>query len=110
MKVASKDRARYSATFLDHITRRITLYPTKNKCGVFYRLHEFLATAERQEGSKLQYLQSNGGGQYLNEKFTPFLKSRGIVQRQTCAYAPRQNRVAESMNQIVLNTAKAILN
>lgn len=86
------------------------MFPIKNRSDVFDRSSEYPTAAERRVGSKLQYLQSDGGGEYLSEKFTSFFKARGIVHTQTCAYTPQRNRVAERMNCTILNAARARLN
>lgn len=65
--------------------------------------------AERQTGSKVQYPQSDGGGESLGEKITLFLKKRGIVKRISCAVTPPENGVTERMNRTILNTARALL-
>lgn len=45
--------------------------------------------------SKIIFLQTNGGGEFINKEFSKALKSNGIQHRLSCPYTPEQNCFVE---------------
>lgn len=41
-----------------------------------------------------QMLQSDGGGDYLSNRFQKFLKEKGVAQQISCPYTAKQNGLA----------------
>lgn len=76
----------------------------------FGRFDVFLAIAERQERSKLEFLQPHGGVEYISEKFTFWLITGGNVRRCFSTYTHLLNGVAYRMYCTVLSTARALSN
>jgi transposase InsO family protein len=56
---------------------------------------------ENQMDRKLKCLRSDNGGEYKSDEFVQFCRERGIRQEFTAPYSPKQNEVAEWMNQTI---------
>jgi len=54
-------------------------------------------------------VQTDNGGEYLNDGFYDLLKINGIVHRKTVPYCPEQNGVAESQNRTLAEMARCLL-
>jgi len=50
-----------------------------------------------------------GGGEYLSNEFSNFLRSHGIKRQFTCRYTPQQNGVAERKNRHIAEVAWALM-
>ena len=71
------------------------MYFMKEKSDVFEHFKTFKAVVETETSLKVKCLRSDGGGEYLSNEFSNFLKSHGIKRQFTCRYTPQQNGVAE---------------
>lgn len=65
-------------------------------------------TANKKE-SKLKYLRTNNGLEFLSKKFTAFCKSKGVTRHLTVRGTPQQNGVAERMNRRLLERVRCML-
>ncbi|RDX81183.1 hypothetical protein CR513_38179, partial [Mucuna pruriens] len=54
-------------------------------------------------------LRSDNGTEFVNLKFSKFLKDNGVVHELTCVNTPQQNEVAERKNCHLLEVARALL-
>ena len=58
---------------------------------------------------KIKVLQSNRGGEYINEAFLTYLHQNGIEHQVSMSYMPQQNGVAECMNRTLIGKMKSML-
>ena len=93
-KTASMGGCRFYVTFIDDHTRKVWVYFMKEKSEVFTHFQDFKALVEKQTGNYIQCLRSDGGGEYISNEFTNFLKKHGIQRQFSCKYTPQQNGVA----------------
>lgn len=54
-------------------------------------------------------MQSNGGGEFLNNDFKDFLTYKGIVQYVPCSYTPQQNGLVEMKHRDIVETTLTLL-
>ncbi|GAQ88504.1 hypothetical protein KFL_004340110 [Klebsormidium nitens] len=110
MPVASPGGCRWLATFLDDYTKLSVVQPLKKKSEVTEATERVFARLELQSGKKVKSVQTDrGGGEYVNEKMTPFLGKKGTVQRTTAGHSPEQNGSAERLNRTLEERARALL-
>ncbi|CAA7031737.1 unnamed protein product [Microthlaspi erraticum] len=92
--VVSSMGFKYYAVFVDDYSRYSWFYPLKNKsefCSVFIAFQKLV---ENQFESKIKVFQSDGGGEFISNKFKSHLVSCGI-RHLSCPYTPQQNGIAE---------------
>ena len=77
----------------------------KEKSDVFEHFKTFKAAVETETSLKVKCLRSDGGGEYLSNEFSNFLKFHGIERQFTCRYTPQQNGVAERKNRHMAEVA-----
>ena len=63
---------------------------------------------ENQTGQKVKVLKFNNGGEYTSKEFKDYLASKGIKHQLRIPGQPEQNRVAERMNQTLIERARSI--
>ncbi|CAL8157377.1 unnamed protein product [Prunus armeniaca] len=100
---------RYYVSFIDECTRFTWIFPMINKgevYSIFVYFHAFLVT---QFSATLRVFQSDGGGEYLSNKFKHYLLTKGIVHQISCPYTPEQNGLAERKHRHILETAITLL-
>ena len=56
---------------------------------------------ENQTGRKVKFLRSDNGGEYTSKEFKYYLVNKGIKHPLSISGRPKQNGVAERMNQTV---------
>ncbi|THH12698.1 hypothetical protein EUX98_g9791, partial [Antrodiella citrinella] len=66
--------------------------------------------AEMETGQKLNFLRTDGGGEYDSTRFRQYLKSKGIHHEKTTAYTPQHNGVEERFNRTIFEMARTMLN
>jgi len=64
MQVETPSGNRYILTFIDDLTRKMWIYLIKRKSEVLSVFRKFKSMVERQSGSNIKILRSNGGGKY----------------------------------------------
>jgi hypothetical protein len=74
--------------------------------SIFVYFHTFLVT---QFSATLRVFQSDGGGEYLSNKFKHYLLTKGIVHQISCPYTPEQNGLAERKHRHILETTITLL-
>ena len=101
---------KYYVSFMDDHSRMTRIYPLKNKSSavVLEKFMEFKTEVEKQTGSQIKRLRTDGGGEY--EKWMKaHLKGLGIIHETTAPYSPDQNGVAERVNRTIMERVKAII-
>ena len=64
--------------FIDDYSRTLWVYFMKEKSDVFEHFKTFKTTVETKTGLKVKCLRSDGGGEYLSNEFSNFLRSHEI--------------------------------
>ncbi|PKU81153.1 Retrovirus-related Pol polyprotein from transposon TNT 1-94 [Dendrobium catenatum] len=100
---------RYYVSFIDDFSRYTWIYPLMQKSDVFYKFLEFQKMVERQFQTHIRKLRTDGGGEFINNKFKTHLKSQGIIHQFTCPYTPAQNGVAERKHRHITETTRILL-
>ncbi|TYK07988.1 hypothetical protein E5676_scaffold265G001240 [Cucumis melo var. makuwa] len=90
-KVTSTGGSRYFMFIIDDFSRKVWMYPLKQKDEVFEKFLEWKKQVENQTGRKVKYLRIDNGLEFVNNKFNNFYKSEGIMRHFTVTYTPQQN-------------------
>jgi hypothetical protein len=109
MPKASKGGNRYLATFLDDYNKLSMVQPLKKKSNVTAITERVLARLELQTGKKVKVMQTDRGGEYVNEEMTTLLSKRSITHRKITRYSPEQNGSAERLNKDLQEKGRAML-
>lgn len=88
--VATKGGRRYWITFVD-FSRFTILNLLQTKDGAFNVYHDLDAWYDTQFGTKIKVLHSDQGGEYKDQAFQGFLRSRGTEQKFTVHDTQLQN-------------------
>ncbi|CAG4980328.1 unnamed protein product [Colias eurytheme] len=109
MQQTSIGGARYFVTFIDDFSRRVCIYPIKNKSEVFEKFVEYKNRVENELNKKIKILRSDNGTEYKNNIFETYLKKHGILHQTSNPYSPEQNGLSERMNRTLIERAKCML-
>lgn len=109
MECVSLGGNRYYITFLDDYTRKVWIYPMKQKSGAFEKFRQFQLYAERESGRQIKVLRTDNGGEYVNGVFMEYLKKNGIKHELTVPYNPEQNGAAERVNRTIKEKVRCML-
>lgn len=101
--------AQYVFTLIDDFSRFVTVYFLTNKDHVFRNFVDFKNKVELQHGTKIKSIQTDNGGEYVNNEFRDFLKANGIIHRRTVPRCPEQNGVAERQNRTLAEMSRCLL-
>lgn len=101
--------SKYVLTFTDDCTRKSWVYFLRQKSEVFEKFKEFKALLKTQKGACIKKLRSDGGGEYISNKFQNYLKKHEIEIATTPPYSPQMNGVAERLNRTLLNKARCMI-
>jgi len=63
---------------------------------------------EKRTGKQVKTPRTDNGLEFCNKPFDEFCKKEGIVRHHTVRHTPQQNRVAEHMNQTLLQRARCM--
>lgn len=100
---------KYFLTFTDDFSRYTVVYVIKNKSQVFEKLKEYVEIVKNKFGRNIKMLRSDGGGEYMSNEVTSFLKSHGIQRQVTAPYTPQQNGVSERKNRTLVDMVRCML-
>ncbi|KAI5350578.1 hypothetical protein L3X38_003469 [Prunus dulcis] len=100
---------RYYVSIIDDCTRYLWIFPLFHKSDVYLVFVKFHAFITNHFHASVQYLQSDGGGEYNSIVFKAFLANKGIVHELLCPYTPQQNGIAERKNRHIMDTAITLL-
>jgi transposase InsO family protein len=80
---------RYFVSFDDEYSRFMWLYVIKSKSAAFSVFVKFKSLVEKQSGSSIKILRTNGGGEYTSTEFQDFCETNGIVHEIRAPYTPQ---------------------
>ncbi len=109
MRTTSMGGSRFFVTFIDDYSRKVWVYPFKQKKEVFAKFVEWKAFVEAQSEAKVKALHTNNGGEYISKRFEEHLKTCGIERQEIPPYTPQLNGVAERMNRNLVEVARCML-
>lgn len=100
---------RYYTTFIDEMSRYITVEPMKRKSEVMEKFERFQKKVETFQEKSIKELQSDNGGEYIARSFQEHLNKSGIHQRLSAPYSPQQNGLSERCNLTLMNVVRCLL-
>jgi transposase InsO family protein len=109
-QTASTMGCSYYISFTDDYSRETKVQFLKHKSEALTTFKQYEANITRQHpGVKLCKVHSDRGGEYLSAEFDQYLKNQGIERELTVHHSPQQNRVAEQLNQTLVEHTQAML-
>lgn len=108
-KISTPNGARYFVTFIDECTRMVWISLLNHKSEVCKVFQEFYKLVKTQYKCDIKVLQSDNGGEYINNEMQIFCKNNSIRHQTSCANTPEQNGVAERRNRQILEIVRASL-
>ncbi|KAJ9544558.1 hypothetical protein OSB04_024265 [Centaurea solstitialis] len=79
---------RYFITFTDDFSRYGYVYLIRHKSEAFEKFKEFQSEVQNQLDTKIKFLRSDRGGEYLSQEFDNHMMECGIVSQLTPPYTP----------------------
>ncbi|GFU97574.1 retrovirus-related Pol polyprotein from transposon TNT 1-94 [Trichonephila clavipes] len=110
MPTESQGGNKYFLSIIDDYSRKVTVFPIRNKSDVFHTFIRFQKRAERFLSKKVIAVRTDGGGlEFCNKDMDNFLTELGIKHEVTNSYTPEMNGVAERFNLTALDGIKTLL-
>ncbi|GFT05091.1 retrovirus-related Pol polyprotein from transposon TNT 1-94 [Trichonephila clavipes] len=100
---------KYFLSIIDDYSRKVTVFPIRNKSDVFHTFIRFQKRAERFLSKKVIQVRTDGGLEFSNKDMDNFLTELGIKHEVTNSYTPEMNGVAERFNLTALDGIKTLL-
>ncbi|GFV33697.1 retrovirus-related Pol polyprotein from transposon TNT 1-94 [Trichonephila clavipes] len=100
---------KYFLSIIDDYSRKVTVFPIRNKSDVFHTFIRFQKRAERFLSKKVIAVRTDGGLEFCNKDMDNFLTELGIKHEVTNSYTPEMNGVAERFNLTALDGIKTLL-
>jgi hypothetical protein len=94
----SINKVRFFLIFVDDLSRFTWIYFLRKKYEVFQHLKDFKALVETQFRKKIKVLQTDNGGEYVNNEIHNIFHEARIQLQHTIPYTSQQNRVVERKN------------
>ena len=105
----SSNGARYVVTMLDDYSKVNRAVCIVEKSRAFGYLQDFVTKIERQLGSKVRFIRSDGGGEYTSEYARSWYTKMGIIHQVSPRYTPELNGTAERFNRTLKEMAASML-
>lgn len=80
---------KYFVTFIDGFSRKLSTWFIKRIQNVNDVFIKFKSMVERQSGHKNKVLRTDGGGEYVSNKFNALYEKEGIVHEVVPSYTPQ---------------------
>ncbi|GFW51545.1 retrovirus-related Pol polyprotein from transposon TNT 1-94 [Trichonephila clavipes] len=109
MPTESQGGNKYFLSIIDDYSRKVTVFPIRNKSDVFHTFIRFQKRAERFLSKKVITVRTDGGLEFCNKDMDNFLTELGIKHEVTNSYTPEMNGVAERFNLTALDGIKTLL-
>jgi len=107
--VASKGGKWYWITFIDDMSRFTILYFLRTKDEAFGAYLKFEAWVDAQMGRKILALNTDRGGEYINQGFTDHVQLKGTVRKLSVHDTHQHSGVAERRNRTIQERVRALL-
>jgi len=102
-------QSRYFVTLIDGHSHYMKVKPIKAKDKVVKVLKEWILQSEVETGETVNFLQTDGGGEYIGADFQDWLSNKGIHHKVTNAGTPQENGTAEHLNRTILEMTRSML-
>ncbi|GFV26440.1 retrovirus-related Pol polyprotein from transposon TNT 1-94 [Trichonephila clavipes] len=109
MPTESQGGNKYFLSIIDDYSRKVTVFPIRNKSDAFHTFIRFQKRAERFLSKKVIAVRTDGGLEFCNKNMDNFLTELGIKHEVTNSYTPEMNGVAERFNLTALDGIKTLL-
>jgi hypothetical protein len=109
MEVQTPRGEKYFLTFIDGNSHYLKVKLLWLKSNTFSAIKALIEQAEVETGKRINFFQSDGGGEYGSNEFAAYFESKGIHHEKTNAYTPQENGVAERMNRTIEEMALSFL-
>jgi hypothetical protein len=109
MPKKSKGGSRFFATFTEDYSKLSLAVPIAKKSEVVAVVKSTVARLELQSAKKLKAVRTDRGSEYLNEGMSAYFGEKGVVHQSTARYSPEQSGVAERLNRVLMERARAML-
>ncbi|GFU50324.1 retrovirus-related Pol polyprotein from transposon TNT 1-94 [Trichonephila clavipes] len=109
MPTESQGGNKYFLSIIDDYSRKVTVFPIRNKSDVFHTFIRFQKRAERFLSKKVIAVRTDGGLEFCNKDMDNFLTELGIKHEVTNSFTPEMNGVAERFNLTALDGIKTLL-
>ncbi|GFS58009.1 retrovirus-related Pol polyprotein from transposon TNT 1-94 [Trichonephila clavipes] len=109
MPTESQGGNKYFLSIIDDYSRKVTVFPSRNKSVVFHTFIRFQKRAKRFLSKKVIAVRTDGGLEFCNKDMDNFLTELGIKHEVTNSYTPEMNGVAERFNLTALDGIKTLL-
>ncbi|GFX79554.1 retrovirus-related Pol polyprotein from transposon TNT 1-94 [Trichonephila clavipes] len=109
MSTESQGGNKYFLSIIDDYSRKVTVFPIRNKSDVFHTFIRFQKREERFLSKKVIAVRTDGGLEFCNKDMDNFLTELGIKHEVTNSYTPEMNGVAERFNLTALDGIKTLL-
>ncbi|GFS69244.1 retrovirus-related Pol polyprotein from transposon TNT 1-94 [Trichonephila clavipes] len=109
MPTESQGGNKYFLSIIDDYSRKVTVFPIRNKFDVFHTFIRFQKRTERFLSKKVIAVRTDGELEFCNKDMDNFLTELGIKHEVTNSYTPEMNGVAERFNLTALDGIKTLL-
>ena len=100
---------KYFIAFTNEMSRYVSISLLQSKDGALAAFQAYKARAEKSAGREMKSLRSDGGGEYMGNRFQQYLREEGIQYIVSAPYRPSQNGLAERMNRTIIDNGRCIL-
>ena len=101
METQMPRREKYFLTFIDGKSHYTKVCLLQLKSNTYSAIKALIEQAKVETGKRVNFFQSNGGGEYNSKEFAAYFESKGIHHEKTNAYTPQENGMAECMNRTI---------
>jgi transposase InsO family protein len=108
MEKRSKGGSRFFATFMDDYSKLLVAIPIEKKSKVVAVVRNTVARLELQSRKKLKAVRTDRESEYVNGEMAAYFREKGVVHQTTARYSLEQNRVAERLNRVLMERARAM--
>ena len=108
-QVETLNKCVYVLTLVDWCTRYAAVCLLQNKSDAFKELKRLITQWEAHKGTKVKFLFSDRGGEYIAGGLKIWCAEKGTVHDFSVPHTPQQNGVAERLNQTLHNMVRAMM-
>ena len=109
MPIESIEGKKYFVSFIDDYSRCCRVYFMRHKSEVLDKFKEFEALVTNYSGLNIGILCTDNGDECVLKEFEKYLKSKCIRHKFTVTYFHAQNREAERMSCILMESARTMI-